>query len=61
MFESMARLYIKTSWRKSYKTDSWFDITSVNYNSQKVHEDIIFEQQDILQFLWKGYKYYKYM
>ena len=42
-------------------TDSWLDVTSVNFNSQKVHEDIIFEQQDILQFLWKGYKYYKYM
>ena len=42
----MARLYIKTPW--SYETDSWFDVTSVNFNSQKVHEDKIFERQDIL-------------
>ena len=46
----MARLYIKTPW--SYESDSWFDVTSVNnFNSQKVHEDKIFERQDILQFL----------
>ena len=42
----MARLYIKTPW--SCETDSWFDVTSVNFNSQKVHEDKIFERQDIL-------------
>ena len=35
----MARLYIKTPW--SYETGSWFDATSVNFNSQKVHEDKI--------------------
>ena len=45
----MARLYIKTLC--SYETDSWFDVTSVNFNSQKVHEDKIFERQHILQFL----------
>ena len=39
-------------------TDSWFDVTSV---SQKVHEDKIFKQQDILQFLSEGSKYYKYV
>ena len=55
----MARLYIKTPW--SYETDSWFDVTSVNFNSQKVHEDKIFERQDILQFLSQGSKYYKYV
>ena len=55
----MARLYIKTLW--SYLTDSWFDITSVNFNSQKDDEDKIFEQQDILQFLSQGSKYYKYV
>ena len=54
----MARLYIKTPW--SYEIGSWFDVTSVNFNSQKVHEDKIFEQQDILQFLSQGSKYYKY-
>ena len=45
----MAPLYIKTPW--SYETDSLFDVTSVNFNSQKFHEDKIFEQQDILRFL----------
>ena len=55
----MVRLYIKTPW--SYETDSWFDVTSVNFNSQKVHEDKIFERQDILQFLLQGSKYYKYV
>ena len=29
----MARLYIKTPW--SYETDSWIDVTSVNFNSKK--------------------------
>ena len=42
-----------------WNTDSWFDVTSVNFNSQKVHEDKIFERQDILQFLSQGSKYYK--
>ena len=41
--------------------DSWFDVTSVNFNSQGVHEDKIFERQDILQFLSQGSKYYKYV
>ena len=55
----MASLYIKTPW--SYETDSWFDVTSVNFNSQKVHQDKLFERQDILQFLSEGSKYYKYV
>ena len=56
----MARLCIKTPW--SYETDSWFHhVTFVNFNSQKVHEDKMFEQQDILQFLSQGSKYYKYV
>ena len=29
----MARLYIKTPW--GYETDSWVDVTSVNFNSNK--------------------------
>ena len=53
----MARLYIKTPW--SYETDSWFDVTPINFNSQKVHEDKIFERQDI--FLSQGSKYCKYV
>ena len=55
----MARLYIKTPW--SCETDSWFDVTSVNFNSQNVYEDKIFERQDILQFLSQSSKYYKYV
>ena len=31
-------------------TDFWVDVTSVNFNSKKVHEDEVFDQQDILQF-----------
>ena len=42
-------------------TDFWFDVTSVNFNSQNVHEDKIFEQQDVLQFLLQGSKYYEYI
>ena len=30
----MARLYIKTPW--SYETDSWVDVTSVEFNSKKI-------------------------
>ena len=41
-------------------TYSWSDVTSVNFNSQKVHEDKIFEGQDIMQFLSQGSKYYTY-
>ena len=55
----MAPLYIKTPW--SHETDSLFDVTSVNFNSQKVGEDKILERQDILQFLSEGSKYYKYV
>ena len=50
----MARLYVKTPW--SHETDSWFDVTSVNFNSQKVHEDKIFERQDILFLILYIYK-----
>ena len=55
----MARLYTKTPW--SYDTDSWFDVTSVNVNSQNVHEDKMFERQAILHLLSQGSKYYKYV
>ena len=33
-----------------YNTDSWVDVTSVTFKSKKVHEDNIFDPQDILQF-----------
>ena len=33
----------------------------INFNSQKVHEDEIFEPQDIFQLLSQGSKYYKYV
>ena len=41
--------------------DSWVDITSVNFNSKKVHEDEIFGRQDILQFLSGEFKDCKYI
>ena len=44
-----------------YNTDScWVDVTSVNFNSKKVHEDDVFGRQDILQFLSDVSKDYKY-
>ena len=42
-------------------TDSRYDITSVNFNSEKVHEDDIFVLQDILQFFSGESKDYKYL
>ena len=42
-------------------TDSRYDITSVNFNSEKVHEDDIFVRQDILQFFSEESKDYKYL
>ena len=51
----MAHLYIKTPW--SYKTDSLFDVISVNFNSQKVHE-VKFSNDKLLQFLSQGSEYY---
>ena len=42
-------------------TDSRYDITSVNFNSEKVHEDDIFVRQDILQFFSGESKDYKYL
>ena len=42
-------------------TDSRYDITSVNFNSEKVHQDDIFVRQDILQFFSEESKDYKYL
>ena len=42
-------------------TDSRYDITSVNFDSEKVHEDDIFVRQDILQFFSGESKDYKYL
>ena len=42
-------------------TDSHYDITSVNFNSEKIHEDDIFVQQDTLQFFSGESKDYKYL
>ena len=39
-------------------TDSRYVITSVNFNSEKVHEDDIFVRQDILQFFSEESIYY---
>ena len=55
----MARLYIKTPW--SYETDSWVDVTSVDINNKKIHEDKIFDWQNILQFFSGASKDYKYV
>ena len=44
-----------------YKTDSWVDVTPVTFNSKKVHEDKIFDRQDILQFFSEVSKDYKYV
>ena len=41
----MARLHIKTP--RSYETDSLVDVTSVNFDSKKIHEDKIFDRQSI--------------
>ena len=40
----MACFYIKTLW------SSYYDITSIDFNSKKIHKDKIFNRQDILQF-----------
>ena len=36
--------YIKTLW------SSYYDITSIDFNSKKIHKDKILDQRDILQF-----------
>ena len=52
-------MYIKTPW--SYETDSWVDVTSVEFNSKKIHKDNIFVRQDILQFFSGVSKDYNYV
>ena len=42
-------------------TDSRYDVTSINLNSENVHEDDIFVRQDILQFFSGETKDYKYL
>ena len=51
----MACLYIKTLWRPYY------DVTSVDFTSKEIHEDNIFDRQDILQFFSGVSKDYKYV
>ena len=48
-------LYIKTFW------SSYYDVTSVVFNSKKIHKDNIFDEQDILQFFSEVSKDYKYV
>ena len=55
----MAGLYIKTPW--SYETDSWVDVTSVDFNSKNIYESTIFDRLDILQFFSDVSKHYKYV
>ena len=47
--------------RFSYREIPAMDITSVNFNREKVHGDDIFVQQDILQFFSGEFKDYKYL
>ena len=42
-------------------TDCWLGVTSVNFNSKKVHEDEIFGRQDILHFSSGEFSDYKYV
>ena len=41
--------------------DSRFDVTSANFNSEKIHEDDIFVRQDILQFFSGESKDYRHL
>ena len=51
----MACLHIKTFWR------SYYDVTSVDFNSKKIHEGKIFDRLEILQFFLGVSKDYKYV
>ena len=42
-------------------TDTLVDVTSVNFNSKKVHEDEMFGRQDIVQFFSGEFRDYKYV
>ena len=42
-------------------TDSWVDVTSVNFNSKKVYEDEMFGRQDIVQYFSGEFKDYNYV
>ena len=53
------KFFSKTPW--SYETDYWVDVTSVDFNSKTIHEDKIFDRQDILQFFSGVSKDYKYV
>ena len=37
-------------------TDSWFDVTSVKFNSQKIHEDKNFRTTRYITFLITGFQ-----
>ena len=55
--------YIFSMWKTEcfhYNTDSWVDVTSITFKSKYVHEDNIFDRQDILQFFSGVSKDYKY-
>ena len=51
----MACLYIKTLW------SSYYDVTSVDFNSKQIHEDNILDRQDILQFFSEVSNDYKHV
>ena len=46
---------------QNFFTDSRYDSTSFNFNSEKVHEEDIFVRQDILQFFSGEFNDYKYL
>ena len=46
---------------ENHFTDSQYDITSVNFNSEKVLEDDMFALQDILLYFSAESKDYKYL
>ena len=52
------RILITSHENDLYNTDSW--VTSVNFNSKKVHEDKLFGRKDILQFFSRVFTNYEY-
>ena len=46
---------------ENFFTDSRYDSTSFNFNSEKVHEEDNFVRQDILQFFSGEFIDYKYL
>ena len=56
-----SNVYPGTCLYENLFTDSWVDVTSVNFNSKNVNEDEMFGRQDILQFFSGEFKDYKHV